>query len=330
MSGCITLSAVDEYRLAVETSGQGVWRVDGEFRTTFVNDWMAGVLKTTPGAMMGRKLEEFVGEDQRARLDGLKVRRRQGYKEHHRFWFTAVDGTRVPVSLSCAPVFSGEGVFEGAVALVAPLLADAGSSQETSVNQPQVMELVDTIDEVFWIGDPSTGQRSYVSAAYESMWGRSRASLRARPESFLESVHPKDLEQVRLSVENYHRGIPFRLNYRIVRPDGKVRWIHDRAYPFRGSDGRVTHYVGTSVDVTERRMIEAQEASRRKVLEKMAGNLSCEEVMAEILTSLEFKHGEVRSVLLEVKPTGGVEVIAARWGVDASLIAGWVSRWTRG
>jgi len=327
MTGSFTLSTADEYRLAVETSGQGVWRLDGGFRTTFVNDWMAGVLKTTPAAMIGRSLEDFVGEDQRAVLEGLKMRRRQGHTEHHRFWFTAVDGTRVLASLSCAPVFSRQGDFEGAVALVASLPSEGGADKETWVSQPQVMELVDTIDEVFWMGDPSTGQRNYVSAAYEAIWGRSRASLRVRPDSFLESVHPNDLERVRGSVENYRRGVPFRMNYRILRPDGKVRWIHDRAYPFRGADGVVTHYVGTSVDVTERRMIELQEATRRKVLEKIAGNVSCEEVMTEILTSLEVKHGEVRSLLVEVKVGGELEVVASRWGLAEKEVAGWVSGW---
>jgi PAS domain S-box-containing protein len=119
-------------------------------------------------------------------------------------------------------------------------------------------ELAGAIREVFWMYDVGTKQVVYVSPAYEDIWGRSCAQLYAKPEDWLLSVHQEDRPAVR---QCFHEGLSageFDQTYRIVRPDGAVRWVHDRAFPVRDGVGAITRLAGVAVDITEQR--QAQEA----------------------------------------------------------------------
>jgi len=95
----------------------------------------------------------------------------------------------------------------------------------------------------------------YVSPAYERIWGRSTESLRQNPKSFIEAIHDDDRQRVLAVLDSQKDGKPFEHEYRIVRPDGALRWILDRGFPVRNSEGKVTHYVGTAQDVTERKRL---------------------------------------------------------------------------
>ncbi|MGA2318950.1 MAG: sigma 54-interacting transcriptional regulator [Thermodesulfobacteriota bacterium] len=125
--------------------------------------------------------------------------------------------------------------------------------------------ITETITEVFWIADVPIEKMLYVNPAYELVWGRSRKSLYENPRSFLDAVHPADLEQVLAALEIEKAGQPFDHEYRITRPDGSIRWIWDRGFPTQDKTGKVIRYVGVAADITERKR--AEEALYRRELE---------------------------------------------------------------
>jgi PAS domain S-box-containing protein len=120
--------------------------------------------------------------------------------------------------------------------------------------------LVENIEEVFWISEPWLRGVLYVSPAYERIWGRTRQELYQNPTAWLDAVHEDDREQARAQSLRYHvesaEG-----RYRIVRPDGAVRWIVERGFPVRDAAGAIEYVVGTARDVTER--VLAEENLRR-------------------------------------------------------------------
>jgi len=121
--------------------------------------------------------------------------------------------------------------------------------------------ITETIGEVFWMATFDLARMIYVSPAYERIWQRSCESLYEDPRSFLEVIHPDDLERVLRELQVERDGLPFDHEYRIVRGDGSVRWIWDRGYPVRDDDGRVDRYVGVAQDVTERKTAEFELAA---------------------------------------------------------------------
>jgi PAS domain S-box-containing protein len=111
---------------------------------------------------------------------------------------------------------------------------------------------------VFWMTDLQKRRMIYVSPGYEIIWGRTRESLYAEPHSWMEAVHPDDRERVRQAALTKQAGGEYDEEYRIVRPEGEVRWIRDRAYPVRDEGGQVYRIVGIAEDITERKRLEAE------------------------------------------------------------------------
>jgi PAS domain S-box-containing protein len=134
-------------------------------------------------------------------------------------------------------------------------------------SEQRFRQLAENITQVFWMADPPVMKILYISPAYEQIWGRSCQSLYEQPRSFLDAVHPEDRERVRVaSLEKHGRGEPTDEEYRVIRPDGTVRWVRDRAFPVKDAAGQVYRMVGIAEDCTEKKRAEEalKQADRRK------------------------------------------------------------------
>ena len=112
-------------------------------------------------------------------------------------------------------------------------------------------ELAENIQDVFYNYDIERRRMLYVSPAYETVWGRSRSDLYASAESFLGAIHPEDARIVEDALQRHQAGLSTDIEYRIVRPDGVVRWIRDHAYPSATDEGKTVRVVGIARDVSE-------------------------------------------------------------------------------
>ncbi|MBT8404548.1 MAG: PAS domain-containing protein [Gemmatimonadetes bacterium] len=108
----------------------------------------------------------------------------------------------------------------------------------------------------------------YVSPSYEAIWGRPAALLRDEPQSFLDSVHPEDRDDVARHAWGVGSEAVDR-EFRIVRPEGTVRWVHFRALPVRNDQGEVDRVVAMATDITPRREVADALRRSRDELEQM-------------------------------------------------------------
>jgi PAS domain S-box-containing protein len=143
-------------------------------------------------------------------------------------------------------------------------------------SEQRFRQLAESIHEVFWVLDVETGKISYVSPAYEDIWGQTCESLYRDPLSWLEVVHPEDRPLVAARLEGSRSGIPHSLEYRLVDTHGSLRWIWDRSFPVYDDAGKACRVVGIAEDVTARR--EAEEVLRRShdELEKLVQERTAE------------------------------------------------------
>jgi PAS domain S-box-containing protein len=120
-------------------------------------------------------------------------------------------------------------------------------------SQDRFRQLAENIREVFWLTDVAKNRIIYISPGYEEIWGRTCESLYDAPRSWLQSVHPEDQPRVQLEALTKQAAGDYDVEYRIVRPDGAIRWIRDRAFPIRDVAGSVYRIAGIAEDITASR-----------------------------------------------------------------------------
>jgi PAS domain S-box-containing protein len=144
---------------------------------------------------------------------------------------------------------------KSAATSVKPIPPTEQTSDELTAQQIRKrFELVtETIQDVFWISDFRTAKILYVSPAYREIWGRSPDEVYQDYALWAETIHPDDRDRVvSVAAQTTHQDT-VEQEYRIVRPDGSVRWIRDRGFAVRGPDGEVKQTVGVAQDITERK-----------------------------------------------------------------------------
>lgn len=137
--------------------------------------------------------------------------------------------------------------------------------------------LAEHISEVFWLYDLEQARPIYVSPAYEKIWGRPAHEMIARVGVWSTTLHPEDRGAAERSFADIvRRGGGELRRYRIVRPDGDVRWIADRGFPVREPVGGVRYLAGIAEDVTDRQRLEAELARTHKIesIGVLAGGLA--------------------------------------------------------
>jgi PAS domain S-box-containing protein len=111
----------EKYRLIVDSAQEGIWTIDSDAVTTFVNERMAEMLGYEEEEMLGRSLFEFMDDEgERIARDNL-ARRREGISEQHDFEFLRKDGSRIYASLETSPFLDENGEYVGALAMVADI-----------------------------------------------------------------------------------------------------------------------------------------------------------------------------------------------------------------
>ncbi len=184
----------------------------------------------------------------------------------------------------------------------------------------RLSQLVEHLEQVIWVRDLHSGDILYVSPAYENIWGRSCESLIAQPQAWIETIHPEDRVQVLVSNPS---GETQTMNqeYRILRPDGSLRWIMARTFFLAEETGPAYRLVCIAQDVTDRKKVETalrialgrtQEQfalSRKMSLARKPGV-----VLKALMSAHELRSAKRAALLLfdtpEDEPVRGIEPIA--------------------
>ncbi len=218
------------------------------------------------------------------------------------------------------------------------LQSEVAEHKETEARLRDTLELfkqvTENITEVFWVTDPSKSRVNYVSRGFETVWGQPRQAAYISAQAWLDAVHPEDRERIAQATFTKQISGEYDEEYRIVRPDGSVCWVHDRAFPVRNEQDEVYRIVGITEDITERKRAEQLLQAQRDVGLTLGMTSELSAALKQLLATATRLEGiDCGGVYLVDEATGGLNLEAhlglsvgfvdrvARYEADASEAA---------
>src|SRR5919199_1579570 len=126
----------EQYRRIVETANEGIWLIDPQARTTYVNSQMAQMLGYSVEQMLGCSYFEFIYESDRAAAEHRIEQRKQGFKDQSEFRLRRRDGSLIWILSCTSPIFDDNGAFSGILAMV----TDVSDRKRVELEQEQLLE----------------------------------------------------------------------------------------------------------------------------------------------------------------------------------------------
>lgn len=292
---------------------QAILEYDADLRVVMAN---AAALKTAGATSLDFSRDEFVKKLKYACLDGGAVKLedlpsslvlRGEVNAENIYWVTTAEGDRRLVSTNASRLCK-DGKINGVVVVLNDITELKQTEETLRKSEQRFRELAENIRDVFWVMTPA--EILYVSPAYEEVWGRSCESLYAHPASMIESVHSDDLERVLHAWKAHNEGkTRFEQEYRIVRPDGSIRWVWDRSFPV-WEQGKIVRTVGIAEDITALKETEEFLRIERDLAFDLGAAGSLVEVMKHLLqASLKFDDFDAGGIYLVEKETGALNLV---------------------
>ncbi|RYZ94029.1 MAG: PAS domain S-box protein, partial [Proteobacteria bacterium] len=162
-------------------------------------------------------------------------------------------------AITYTPDITPAGQVRGFVVMAQDITEQKEREAQLKWSEERFRQLTDNLpSHVFYVKERDPHRVIYVSPAYEKLWGATATSLYANPLGFLNSVHPDDRAKLLGAAEDEGRGAISTVEYRLVQPDGSVRWILDRSFPIYNQAGEAYRTAGIAADVTERKLAEIE------------------------------------------------------------------------
>jgi len=204
---------------------------------------------------------------------------------------------------------------------------------ENLFSEIHLRQIAENIEQVFWLRDIHSDRILYVNPAFETVWGRSCESLYADPSILIESVHPEDRVQVMVANQQGDHK-PFNQAYRILRPDGSLRWIFARTFLIRDEAGESSRLFCIAQDITDQKQVELAlhktlDRTREQfdLSRKMSLARKPEAVLKTLMSAHELRSAQRAALLFfdnpRVGPARGVELRVA-W-LSSQNLSPWLS-----
>ncbi|MGZ5268985.1 MAG: ATP-binding protein [Ramlibacter sp.] len=152
-------------------------------------------------------------------------------------------------------------------------------------SEQQLRLMAETVPGVLWSASAGAARLLYMTPRYEQVWGRTLGDLERDPEAWMEAVHPDQRGEVRAGWTRWlagHASDRLDVTFRIVRPDGETRWIHNRGILVRDGRGRPLRGSGIAADITEERRTQEAVASAQAELARVSRRVTTGELTASI------------------------------------------------
>ncbi|MDJ0728818.1 MAG: PAS domain S-box protein [Crocosphaera sp.] len=248
----------EKYRQIVETATEGIWIIDQDNKTSFVNQQMAQMLGYEIEEIIGKNLFNFVDLQDNIKIENNIQKRCQGIAETHDFKFRCRDGRELWTIVSTNPLLDHQGNYVGSLSMITDISQRKKMEQALYESEQRLEGILTSIQDVVWSFDANFSRLIYINPAAQITFGFCLEKLYNNPNLWLQLIHTDDQESVR-----YHRQILKEVGYteykyRIIRNDDKTRWLSSRMRCVYDEKGKIIRIDGIDSDITEQKQAEEQ------------------------------------------------------------------------
>ena len=272
----------EKYKRFVETANEGIWAMDANYRTTFVNRRMTEMLGYPTEEMIGKPVASFMFDEDMIDHQTKMEKRKQGHGGTYERRFRCKDGREVWTQVSATAITDATGLFAGSHALFTDMTEHKRMVDKLRENEARFRGYFDLGLIGMAITSPEKGWVE-CNDCLCSMLGYSRKELFEM--TWQELTHPDDLAADVYQFDRVVNGEidAYRIEKRFIHKDGSVIFTEISVRAVRRSDGWLDHFLAMIQDITERKLaeegkirLEAQlrQAQKMEAIGSLAGGIA--------------------------------------------------------
>ena len=163
------------------------------------------------------------------------------------------DGSLYIEETSVAPIRDADGEIAHFVSIKQDVTERRQAEEALRQTEERFRHLAENIREIFFVLTLDPVRMEYISPAHDEIFGQPRQLLYERASAWMDLVHQEDRERVGAFFGRSMTGLQGQTEFRVIRPDGQMRWIDARSFPVRDPAGKLIRVVGIAEDATVRK-----------------------------------------------------------------------------
>ena len=215
--------------------------------------------------LIGQPVWPFIAPQDREMAQAYAKARQEGRPAPNNFELHLLRRDGSVVALDCmASSIAWEG-GQATLATVVDMTERKRAEQGLRASEERFRQIAENIKEAFIVVDLDGFRPLYLSRMWEEIWGRPLEEAYRHPAAWVQAIHPDDAGVVGEARQAIEKGEPISRNFRVVRPDGAIRWVRARAFPVYNANRELYREVGLVEDITDLRRTEEQLLQAQKM-----------------------------------------------------------------
>lgn len=250
-----------QYRRIVETAQEGIWMIDENNKTVFVNRKMCEILEYSEQEMMGRTNLSFKGKKGRITALQQLERRRNGAKETFEDTLITKSGRNIWVQFSTNPILGEDGSYIGALAMITDITEKKQAELSLRESNERYNIISNATNDMVWDWDLVTNKVYRNKEGWKKIFRTGDKEIdNDLINDWDNKVHPEDqakVKQIEQEILDSEKDF-FEVECRMLRDDGTYAYVHDKGYIIRNGQGKAVRLIGATQDITRRKEAELQ------------------------------------------------------------------------